>query len=101
MKKFFLSKIIIYLCFFYFISTISLLAESYKLGIKNYCNQVTIQDLLIDKLKIKYIEIKINNSRKWNKNILKAVRENDSRLSRVDIIEKKRKKKFKAKVILN
>jgi hypothetical protein len=100
-KKFFLSKIIIYLCFFYFISTISLLAESYKLGIKNYCNQVTIQDLLIDKLKIKYIEIKINNSRKWNKNILKAVRENDSRLSRVDIIEKKRKKKFKAKVILN
>ena len=101
MKFFFLLRIIIYLCSFYFLLTFSLLADNYKLGIKNFCNQVSIQELLIDKLGINYIEINLDNPRKWNKNVLKAVTENDSNLSRIDVIEEDRKKKFKAKVTVN
>ena len=92
---------IIYLCSFYFLLTISLLADNYKLGIKNFCNQVSIQELLIDNLGINYIEINLDNPRKWNKNVLKAVTENDNNLSRIDVIEEDRKKKFKAKVTVN
>ena len=101
MKKIFSLKLTIYLCLFYSLLTTLLPAETYKFGIKNFCEQVSIKDLLIDKIKINHIEIQINNTRKWNKNILRAVVRNDPKLSRIDIIEKDRKKKFKANLILN
>jgi len=58
------------LCLFYSLLTTPLSAETYKFGIKNFCEQVSIKDLLIDKIKINHIEIQINNRRKWNKNCL-------------------------------
>ena len=103
MKKFFLLKIIIFLFLISsFFFTNSLFAENYKFGIKNFCNKVSIKDLLKNKIKINYIEIKIQNTRNWYKNILRAVIRNDpSTTRRIDVIEKKRKKKFNANLILN
>ena len=61
---------------FYF-STNTLFADNYKFGIKNFCNQITIDNLLKDKIKINYIEIKIDNFRKWNIYNIRAITRND------------------------
>ena len=48
MKKIFSLKLTIYLCLFYSLLTTLLPAETYKFGIKNFCEQVSIKDLLIE-----------------------------------------------------
>lgn len=99
-KKFFFLKILINLIILLFltisISISAAFSENNKLGINNFCNELTIENLLIDKLKVKFIEINIDQQRKWHTNALRAVTEGDPAASRSNIIEKKRKKKFKS-----
>lgn len=97
-KNFFFLKLLLnFIVLFFLTISVSIsiaFSENKKLGIKNFCDELTIENLLINKLKVKSIEIKIDQQRKWHTNALRAVTKDNPGALRLNIIEKKRKKKF-------
>jgi len=91
-------KILFFLTFFLFLSE-SLLADqtinNFNVPTPKNCKNSEVMDLKnIDNQKIKFIEVKLNNSRKWSKNSLKIL------IGNFRIISSKYKKRFGAKVIV-